>query len=379
MKEQNNHNVELIIDWEQALNIILDCINHAQKTIKIRMYMWRDDASWKSILDALSKKIQINPQIKIFIEKDAFWTRVYNFQKYITFWRLWWDIFFSDHWKDFIKKENIEFKYIWYSSLLLFKYIKENDHSKVYLFDENTNSCKAIIWWMNISDEYLTPQDKNNPSKWGWHDYMVLIKWELTKNININNFKKNKKFFSRKIHEWIGVLMNIQNKQSIRKEILKEFARAKKSIIIEHWYLTDNIIIKNLRKISQKGINVTIIMPDTSDWVYHANMHSIYNLLRPSRFRNPHNKEIEIYLYKWMIHAKVILIDEFTSIIGSANLTNWSFDLLKETNAIFRQKNWITKDLLEQLNKDLENCKRITIWNIPKYNKWLAWFQGIFI
>lgn len=45
----------------------------------------------------------------------------------------------------------------------MFKYLKENDHSKIWLFDEETENPKAIIGGMNIALEYLTAQNRENP------------------------------------------------------------------------------------------------------------------------------------------------------------------------------------------------------------------------
>jgi phosphatidylserine/phosphatidylglycerophosphate/cardiolipin synthase-like enzyme len=339
--------------------------------------MWRDDESWRAVLDALEKKIVENPEIMIFIEKDAFWTRVYNFQKYMSFWRLWWDIFFTMHWQTFIKNPNVRFKYIWTPSVLMFKYSKENNHSKVYIFDEWMTETKTIIWWMNISNDYMIARNDKDPSMWWWHDYMVLINWDIPEAKYMEEFKKNNKYIPRKIREWASILMNIKSHQT--KEIIKELDNAKKSIIIEHWYITHPIIIRKLRKLSRKGIKVQIIMPSESDWVYHANMHTIYKFLKPSIIMHKKMNDLEVYLYKGMIHAKVILIDEYTAIIWSANLTNWSFWLLKETNAVFKQKHWITKDLLAQLRHDMSISRRLTLDSIPKFNRWMARLQSIFI
>lgn len=80
-----------------------------------------------------------------------------------------------------------------------------------------------------------------------------------------------------------------------------------------------------------------------------------------------------------MIHAKVILIDESVAIIGSANLTYGSFDLLHETNAIFREKTSVVRDLAVQLEQDIIRSKKITLDTIPSYRRVFAWFQRIFI
>jgi phosphatidylserine/phosphatidylglycerophosphate/cardiolipin synthase-like enzyme len=55
--------------------------------------MWRDDTAGRQILSALTEKINQNPEVQIFIEKDAFGSRVYDFQRLISLGRLRGDIF----------------------------------------------------------------------------------------------------------------------------------------------------------------------------------------------------------------------------------------------------------------------------------------------
>ena len=74
-----------------------------------------------------------------------------------------------------------------------------------------------------------------------------------------------------------------------------------------------------------------------------------------------------------------MVIDAYTSIIGSANLTYGSFDLLRETNAIFREEDGITKQLMDQIESDLTHCTKVSLTTIPKHNIFLAWIQRLFI
>ncbi|MCK9272706.1 phosphatidylserine/phosphatidylglycerophosphate/cardiolipin synthase family protein [Candidatus Gracilibacteria bacterium] len=371
---------KLIIDGENATSEIINCIKEAKKTIRIRMFMWRDDNSGRKILDILEEKLKSNPEIKVFIEKDSFGSLVYNFQKWISFGKLGGDIFSSEKGQNFIKNnKNLVFSFVGSRSILFFKYLKENDHSKIFLFDENTVNSIVIIGGMNIADEYLTAQNSESSNVGGWHDYMVKLEGKIANKFSSHISKHSKKGLRKKILSGIEILSSIRNKRTLRSEILIQLYKAKKSIIIEHGYITDNLTIRKLRKISQKGINIKIILPNVSDGVYHANMHSIYKILKPTLLTHKITPNIEVYLYKGMIHAKVMVIDDEVSIIGSANLTNGSFDILKETNAIFRQKDGVTKELLTQLNLDLKNCEKITLENIPKYNKFLAKIQKFFI
>ena len=82
---EQDDDAELIIDGENARKEILLSIHEAQKTIRVRMFMWRDDSAGNMILRALEKKSEMFPDIQIYIEKDSFGTLVYNLQNIVTF------------------------------------------------------------------------------------------------------------------------------------------------------------------------------------------------------------------------------------------------------------------------------------------------------
>lgn len=173
--------------------------------------------------------------------------------------------------------------------------------------------------------------------------------------------------------------MTLRNRLAMRKRILNELSRAEKSIIIEHGYLTDMKIIRQLRRLGRAGIDIDVILPDRSDGVWHANMRSIHSILRPSLIHPQSESRIRVWLYPGMIHAKVILIDRSVAIIGSANLTYGSFDFLHETNAIFRGKNGVVSLLADQLERDISLSRKVLLATIPKYSLILAWIQKWFI
>ncbi len=193
-EHHHDHESELIIDGENARNAILKCIDGAGGSIRIRMYMWKDDSAGKLILEALQKKIETHPEIQIFIEKDAFGSRIYNFQKFITLGREGGDIFSSDIGRQFLKNtKNIRFSYIGSWRPLRLKYLRENNHSKVFLFDEFTPRSKALIGGMNIADQYLNAQNHTMPDHGGWHDYMVLLTGHLADTIVAGKWKEIRK------------------------------------------------------------------------------------------------------------------------------------------------------------------------------------------
>ncbi len=165
MEYQNLSTVRLIIDGADALAEILRALHEAEKSIHIRAFMWRDDTLGRMLTEALLQKIETYPDIEIDIRKDAFGSRVYNLQKLLSFGKIGGDIFSTTLAKNLLEKKNVTFSLVGSSSLLLFKYLKENDHSKVWLFDEGTPRSRAIIGGMNIAEEYLTAQNRKDPDQ----------------------------------------------------------------------------------------------------------------------------------------------------------------------------------------------------------------------
>lgn len=161
----------------------------------------------------------------------------------------------------------------------------------------------------------------------------------------------------------------------MRKQIIRVLSQAKKSIIVEHGYLTDRSVIRVLRQLNRAGIKIQVILPDTSDGAWHANMHSAEKLLRRSLRYPSYHSTIEVFLYPGMIHAKALLIDQSIAIIGSANLTYGSFDHLHETNVIFRGKSKVVQTLAHQLQEDIEKSTRLTLRTVPEYYRILALIQ----
>ena len=377
-----NKNIRLLIDGQEALEAIETCIRQAKWSIRIRMFMWKDDRKGRYLLALLQQKIKTTPSIKIIIEKDAFGSRVYNMMRWFSLGRKPGDIFSSKEGEIFLKQHtnNVHFISVGSSSLLFFKLLKENDHSKVYIFDEGTPESITLIGGMNIGDEYLTAVNHQHPEQGGWHDYMVRIKGEGANNLLPPLTIPQKKYwFRKKIMNGIEILFNWKGKRKMKRELIKELRQAKKSIIIEHGYITDDSIIRTLRRRAKKNVHVAVILPDRSDGVYHANMHTIHKLLKPISQKRSVPFPLHVFLYKGMIHAKVIVIDETTTIMGSANLTPNSFHFLNETNAIFRSKTGITKEVLRQIKKDLLYCTPITVQTIPPYNRFRAVIEKMFI
>ncbi len=345
--------------------------------------MWRNDARGRAVLMALEKKIRQTPSIQVTIEKDAFGSRIYNLARYISLGNTPGDIFSSTYGLTFLRtyKSNVHFSYIGSRSLFFFKYLKEIDHSKVLVFDHLTPNAKAMIGGMNLADEYLTDPNHEDPDLGGWHDYMVLLRGMPVQQLLPEPQKKSKKqnWFFRSLRQGLEVLVHVGGRRRFRHTVLAELSRAKETVVIEHGYITDDPVIRKIQSLAQNGVRVQVILPDRSDGFFHANIASVRKLLKPSPSFPDKNKFLTVFLYRGMIHGKVMVIDQQTAIVGSANLTRLSFNLLQETNAIFRSTSGIVTRLVDQLSADLANCEALTWETIPRFNPVRAFFERMVI
>lgn len=95
---------------------------------------------------------------------------------------------------------------------------------------------------------------------------------------------------------------------------------AKKSIHIQNPYLLPSkCILEALKKKAKEGVDIKIILPGKNTDTPHTRWasHTFYSVFL----------KVGIRIYEYLpsrMHAKVIVIDEKWSIIGSANLDNRS-------------------------------------------------------
>jgi cardiolipin synthase len=163
---------------------------------------------------------------------------------------------------------------------------------------------------------------------------------------------------------------------STRSRILFQtlLAAAKKSICITTpYFLPDRSMRQEMAHALGRGVRVRILVPGkhTDHYLTRSSGRSVYgDLLKAGA---------EIYEYQAsMIHAKIMLIDEAWTVIGSTNLDNRSFGINDEVNvaALDRQ---LASTLTREFEQDLAQSHRVTLetWNDrPIYERvaeWIGW------
>jgi len=147
---------------------------------------------------------------------------------------------------------------------------------------------------------------------------------------------------------------------SIKDGFLKMISNAKNKVYIETpYFIPDDSIFEALRLAGLSGLDVRVMIPCKPDhpFVYWASLSYIGELLHAG---------VRFYSYeKGFLHSKVVLMDDFVSTVGTANLDIRSFKLNFEVNAFLYDES-INLKLTEKFIDDLKYCKEITI---EDYNK----------
>jgi cardiolipin synthase len=137
--------------------------------------------------------------------------------------------------------------------------------------------------------------------------------------------------------------------------LLKAINLAKKEILLTTpYFIPGETIINALKVASLGGVTVKVLAPGISDsrlvnaaaWSYYS------DLLRAG---------VDIYLYrKGFIHVKTMVVDDYISIVGTANMDYRSFDLNFEVNAVIYGEK-VAEELREDFNNDLKDADKIRV------------------
>ena len=151
-----------------------------------------------------------------------------------------------------------------------------------------------------------------------------------------------------------------RKENTVKNVYLNMISSAKKYIYITTPYLIpDSETLSAIKLASKSGIDVRIITPHIPDkWYVNAVTKSNYDLLVKSG--------VKIYEYRYgFIHAKSIISDDKSAIIGTANFDYRSFYYLFE-NLVFLYKTNSVKKIKADFIKTLSESIEITEKDIKK-------------
>ncbi|MSU01461.1 cardiolipin synthase [Tissierella pigra] len=340
-----DNNVAIYFDGNEKFEALLESIKSAKQYIHLQYYIFKSDNLGIKVIDALCEKAKEGIEVKLLI--DGMGGRNFS-KKYIHKLKMAGGevgVFFPP----FVPLISLRINY--------------RNHRKICIIDGK----EAFIGGFNIGDEYI-----GLSKKFGfWRDTHLKIKGSAISSLQWRFFLDWRFATGKEItrcqtylaaeDDWGNTGIQIVSSgpdskwPSIKDGYLKMISNAKEKIYIETpYFIPDDSIFEALKLAGLSGLDVRVMIPCKPDhpFVYWASMSYIGELLQAG---------VRFYTYeRGFLHSKVVLMDDFISSVGTANLDIRSFKLNFEVNAFLYDES-INLKLTDKFIDDLQYCKEITL------------------
>ncbi|VAX36237.1 Cardiolipin synthetase [hydrothermal vent metagenome] len=326
--------IDFLIDGEKFFDRFIEEIESAQKSIKLRTFIFDNDDYAVKIADLLKEKSKDkNIKIKILLEGAG----VIMGEGDVP----------EDSPKDFIPPESMP-KYLKKNSNIKVR-VRANawfkmDHVKTTIIDNKV----CFLGGMNIGKEY----------RYEWHDLMMEVRGPIVNKIMRDFYSAwahsslfgDLAYLANKLTKWkrlkedegypIRLLYTRFNDFQIYRTQLAAIRNTKKYIYISNAYFSDNNILYELIRARRRGVDVRVILPVKGN---HEIMNASNVVTANILFKNG----IRVFFYPGMSHVKAAIYDGWLC-TGSAN-----FDKLSLKNNLELNLATSHRETVEILKKDL--------------------------
>lgn len=336
-----NH-VQLLIDGDATFKQVFGAIRRAQKTILVQYYIVRNDRLGRAFQNLLISKA--NEGVRIYFQFDALGSidldndyvqemerAGISVSRFIS----------TKHWS---KRWQINFR----------------NHRKLVIVDGEL----AFVGGLNVGDEYLGEHMHMPP----WRDTHVAIHgvavhcaqivfledWHWATGENLDLPWPLPVTIPKHSQQVLILATGPADKlDACELSFLYLFGRAQKRLwLVSPYFVPDMSIMHSLQLAALRGVDVRLLVPQRADnWLVQLSGYSfLEEALRAG---------ISVYRYEaGFLHQKVLLIDDTTSLVGTANMDNRSLRLNFEIGALVYDKVF-AGEVEVMLRKDFSHSRRL--------------------
>jgi cardiolipin synthase len=342
---------QVIDDTLKMYNLMLNDIGNAKSYIFIETYKFANDHLGERFRDALTRKARQGVSVRIMIDSwgkgpisETFFEEMIRHGAEVKFFekiKLNTDIFTRGH---------------------------RRDHRKIVVIDDEISYIgSANITGYNLNWRELELRMKGEISatfrKIFEQNFESFNPYNITTKINYSRTMKYGDF------EIIRDVPSIPL-QRIRKRFTQMIRSAKTSIVIETpYFLPGYLLRKALMDAGKRGVDVKVIMPKHSDV-------RMVDLLRNKYFGMYYKNNVKLLFYTpYNLHAKLLMIDDRTFSVSSANFDYRSFRYQYEISLIGQEPE-VLRQLQVHVRETLSSSEEFNYerWvNRPLIEKIFEW------
>ncbi|MEW6079681.1 MAG: cardiolipin synthase [Thermodesulfobacteriota bacterium] len=337
-----NNTAELLINGRATFDAMFRRMDAARHYLLLEFFIVRDDEIGTRLQELLIRKSAEG--VKIFFLYDEIGSRN-----------------LSDKYIERLRDAGVEIYPFfttrgWYNRFQ----INFRNHRKIVVVDGQT----GFVGGHNVGDEYLGRKKKYG----AWRDTHVMVEGPVVLGVQLAFAAdwfwavRRKLEIAWNVHPAPAGGMNIlplatdpsQSLDTCLLMFLHAILSARDRVwIASPYFVPDNAIINALQVAALKGVDVRIILPGRPDKkiLYLASFSFFPALLSVPG--------ITVYRYSpGFMHQKVMIIDDHTAIIGSANFDNRSFYLNFEMNLVIKNREFTTR-VERMLQDDIGHSRQV--------------------
>lgn len=322
---------KLLIDGEETFDAIFKGIESAKKYILVQYYILKEDELGIKLQNALIKKAQegviclvIYDEVGSSLSKkyrEAFENagiRIYAFNTR--------------------QGKGNRFQ------------INFRNHRKIVIADGEV----AYVGGLNVGNEYLGLDPQMSP----WRDTHVEVRGPVVQAVQLS-FAEDWYWSPKQIPGGTVTALSLPTGPADKFETATLFfldminAAEKRLWVASPYFVPDEQIVSALQSAALKGVDVRVIIPRNPDNI-------LVGLSAYSYLPELERAGVKVYKYnEGFMHQKVVLVDDDTSAIGTANFDNRSFRLNFEITMAMRDKDF-GKQVEKMLLDDLSRSTRVS-------------------
>ncbi|HWE97485.1 MAG TPA: phospholipase D-like domain-containing protein [Tepidisphaeraceae bacterium] len=352
--------IQLFKDGE-GLSVAYEAIKAARKLVCLEVYIFGEDETGRAFAELLARKAAQG--VKVYVIYDSFGTRGLAGEEPDMFRRM---RASGVRVQSFHPMRPWECQYGWRPL--------NRDHRKLLVIDGDS----AGLGGLNIAGEYAgswVVPSRSEPCDF-WRDNAIGIQgpgarllmqsFARTWNYVAHGGRARRAEFIHNLQEGeLGVMAVVPTLNSpLRPFLYRMLREARRSILMTMAYFApDDPLIDGLCKAARRGVKVRLMLPGKCDV-------PVVRLCTRSFYETLLTAGVEIYERQCsVLHAKTMVVDEHTSVIGSTNLDYRSIEYNCELSAIIRSDEF-GRQMCSLFENDMGFAKQI---HLPQWRKRPVW------
>lgn len=348
--------LQLLHNGNNAFSALIASLQHATRTIHMEYYIIRDDRIGRSIAEILIRKARAGLEVRVIYDAVGSWRLSRK-----TLQRL------HEAGVQTAAFEPIRFP--WFTTR-----VTRRNHRKIVVTDGRT----AYLGGINIAKYYL---DGDYMGK--WRDEHLRVEGDAVADLQrlfIADWARvrgeyldcRRYIASHEVRQRLPIQLAWAEEGPSRQTITEAFAaiivRARKEVRVSSpYFMPPPLVLDALRLAAHAGVRVQVMIPTCSDSPFT-------DLVSDSYVEDLLDAGVELYRYEnGFLHAKLLVVDDTTASVGTANMDYRSLQDNLEVTAFIRDPR-IVRSLAATFDDDRASCRRVErgTWRMPLWRRTLG-------